>query len=70
MVLPLAGSATGLPCSAEMTRSVRSALYAGNVWLPMAEDSEAWALTARRAAQHFRLSSRDAAYEHLYILTV
>jgi hypothetical protein len=31
---PLAGSATGLPCSAEMTRSVRSALYAGSVDYP------------------------------------
>jgi hypothetical protein len=30
MDFPLAGSATGLPCSAEMTRSVRSALYAGS----------------------------------------
>ena len=30
MDLPLARSATGLPCSAEMTRSVRSALYAGS----------------------------------------
>src|SRR5229473_3541773 len=29
--LSLARSATGLPCSAEMTRSVRSALYAGSV---------------------------------------
>ena len=27
-------------------------------------------LTARRAAQHFRLSSADDAYEHLYILIV
>ena len=34
MDLPLAGSATGLPCSAEMTRSVRSALYAGSVDYP------------------------------------
>ena len=36
----------------------------------MTEDSEASVLTARRAAQHFRLSSRDDAYEHLYILTI
>ena len=36
----------------------------------MTEDSEASVLTARRAAQHFRLSSRDDAYEHLYILIV
>ena len=36
----------------------------------MAEEPEASALTARRAAQHFRLSSADDAYEHLYILIV
>ena len=36
----------------------------------MAEEPEASALTARRAAQHFRLSSADDAYEHLYILTL
>ena len=36
----------------------------------MAEDPEASARTARRAAQHFRLSSADDAYEHLYILTI
>ena len=36
----------------------------------MTEESEASALTARRATQHFRLSSSDDAYEHLYILTV
>ena|ERR1700674_2878020 len=36
----------------------------------MTEKSEASVLTARRAAQHFRLSSADDAYEHLYILTV
>src|SRR6266403_914316 len=35
----------------------------------MAEEPEASALTARRAAQHFRLSSADDACEHLYILT-
>jgi len=34
MDFPLAGSATGLPCSAEVTRSVRSALYAGRVVYP------------------------------------
>jgi len=34
MDFPLARSATGLPCSAEMTRSVRSALYAGSVDYP------------------------------------
>src|SRR5258708_8344563 len=34
MDFPLARSATGLPCSAEMTRSVRSALYAGSVVYP------------------------------------
>jgi hypothetical protein len=36
----------------------------------MTEKPEASVLTARRAAQHFRLSSRDDACEHLYILTV
>src|SRR5258707_9078030 len=35
----------------------------------MAEEPETSALTARRAAQHFRLSSADDACEHLYILT-
>ena len=34
MDFPLARSATGLPCSAEMTRSVRPALYAGSVDYP------------------------------------
>ena len=36
----------------------------------MTENPEASVLTARRAAQHFRLFSADDAYEHLYILTV
>ncbi len=36
----------------------------------MTEKPEASVLTARRAAQHFRLSSADDAYEHLYILIV
>src|SRR5216683_3093033 len=36
----------------------------------MGQSPEASALTARRAAQHFRLSSADDACEHLYILTV
>jgi hypothetical protein len=36
----------------------------------MAEEPEASALTARRAAQHVRLSSADDAYEHLYILSL
>src|SRR2546422_5449060 len=63
MDFPLAGSNTGLPCSAEMTRSVRSALRR-QCCLPMAKEPEASALTARRAAQHFRLSSADDAYEH------
>src|SRR6266849_10852938 len=36
----------------------------------MAEDPEASALTARRAAQHVRLSSADDACEHLCILTI
>src|SRR6266851_4440365 len=34
----------------------------------MTEKPEASVLTARRAAQHFRLSSADDACEHLYIL--
>jgi hypothetical protein len=36
----------------------------------MTEKPEASVLTARRATQHFRLSSADDASEHLYILTV
>ena len=36
----------------------------------MTEKPEASVLTARRAVQHFRLSSADDAYEHLYILTI
>ena len=36
----------------------------------MTEKPEASVLTARRATQHFRLSSDDDAYEHLYILIV
>src|SRR5690348_13397365 len=36
----------------------------------MTEKPEASVLTARRAAQHVRLSSADDACEHLYILTV
>ena len=36
--------------------------------LPMAEEPEASALTAKRAAQHVRLSRANDAYEHLYIL--
>jgi hypothetical protein len=36
----------------------------------MTEEPEASVLTARRAAQHVKLSSRDDAYEHLYILTL
>src|SRR5713226_5796847 len=38
--------------------------------LPMTENPEASVLTARRAAQHVRLSSADDACEHLYILIV
>ena len=34
MCLPLAGNDTDLPCSVEMTRWVRSALYAGSVGYP------------------------------------
>src|SRR6267143_482767 len=36
----------------------------------MTEKPEASVLTARRAAQHFRLSSADDACEHLYILII
>jgi hypothetical protein len=36
----------------------------------MAEEPEASALTARRAAQHLRLYSAEDAYEHLCILTL
>src|SRR6266404_527310 len=36
----------------------------------MTKKPEASVLTARRAAQHFRLSSSDDACEHLYILIV
>src|SRR6267143_362809 len=36
----------------------------------MTEKPEASVLTARRATQHFRLSSADDACEHLYILIV
>jgi hypothetical protein len=36
----------------------------------MTEKPEASVLTARRAAQHVRLSSADDAYEHLRILTL
>src|SRR5580700_8469752 len=36
----------------------------------MKEDPEVSVLTARRAAQHVRLSSADDAYEHLCILTL
>ena len=36
----------------------------------MKEDPEVSVLTARRAAQHVRLSSGDDAYEHLCILTL
>jgi len=36
----------------------------------MTKEPEASVLTARRAAQHVRLSSRDDAYEHLCILTL
>jgi len=36
----------------------------------MKEDSEASVLTARRAAQHVRLSRDNDAYERLCILTV
>jgi hypothetical protein len=38
--------------------------------LPMTEDPEALVLTAKRAAQHVRLSRANDAYEHLCILTL
>ena len=38
--------------------------------LPMTEDPEASVLTAKRAAQHVRLSRANDAYEHLCILTL
>jgi hypothetical protein len=39
-------------------------------WLPMNENPEASVLTAKRAAQHVRLSRANDAYEHLCILTL
>jgi hypothetical protein len=36
----------------------------------LTEEPEASVLAARRTAQHVRLSSRDDAYERLYILTL
>src|SRR5215471_60625 len=39
-------------------------------YLPMTEYAQASVLTARRAAQHVRLSDLDDAYEHLCILTL
>ena len=36
----------------------------------MTENPEASVLTARRAAQHIRLSRANDAYEHSYILTL
>src|SRR5882762_2045842 len=38
--------------------------------LPMNENPEASVLTAKRAAQHVRLSRANDAYEHLCILTL
>ncbi len=51
-------------------RSVSSALLGRQGCLPMAEEAEAPTLTARRAAQHVRISSADDACEYLYILTL
>jgi hypothetical protein len=59
-----------LSCSTGMTRWVRSTLYAGSVCLPMTADERAAVLTARRAAQHFRLSVPHDAYECLCILII
>src|ERR1700674_1553519 len=50
--------------------SPQSALYAGSVVYPWPGTPKASALTARRAAQHVRLSSADDAYERLCILTI
>src|SRR5437899_6569550 len=48
--------------------SSQSTLYAGSVCLPMTADARDAVLTARRAAQHFRLSVPHDAYEYLCIL--
>jgi hypothetical protein len=66
----LRGSGMDLSCSTGMTRWVRSTLYAGSVCLPMTADERAAVLTARRAAQHFRLSVPHDAYECLCILII
>jgi len=58
-------SFTGRSLSARLQGSLR--LLRRQCCLLMAEDPEASALTARRAAQHVRLSSADDAYEHLCI---
>jgi hypothetical protein len=50
--------------------SSQSTLYAGSVCLPMTADTRAAVLTARRAAQHFRLSVPHDAYEYWCILTL
>jgi hypothetical protein len=66
----LRGSGMDLSCSTGMTRWVRSTLYAGSVCLPMTADERAAVLTARRAAQHFRLTVPHDAYECLCILII
>ncbi len=70
MDFPLARSATGLPCSAEMTRSVRSALYAGSVVYPWQRIRKPRHSLPEEPRSIFRLSSADDAYEHLHILTL
>jgi hypothetical protein len=68
--LPPAGSDTGLPCSAEMTRSRRCSLYAGSVVLPMTKEFEAHVPTGKKSAEHLPLSRRNDAYESLHMLTI
>ena len=58
-----------LPCSIEKTRWVRSTLIRRQCWLPMTTEIRAAVLTAKRAAQHIRLSRDNDAYEHLCVLT-
>ncbi len=58
-------TAMGASCDALSPCSIRR-----QCCLPMTEYAEASVLTARRAAQHLRLSDRDDAYEHLCILAL
>jgi hypothetical protein len=70
MVLPLAGSATGLSCSAEMTRSVRPALYAGSVVYPWPRNRKPRHSLQEEPRSILGCHSADDACEHLYILTI